>query len=151
MQPRQGSLMASPTQEVRADSDEDPGCLHNLPSRSPTDSPALFLQHIALLLSQSVSPRMTRPDPAEITKSQRVQKWGKQEIQTVKISAIMFPNKDLQIPLSANSCLRDVHKGRCLVWWRLSFCHLFLPCLFFYTTTFSSSKSWSYMRLLIQI
>lgn len=48
--------MASITEKVRADSDEDPGCLPNLPSRSPTDSPALFLQYIALLFTVSLFP-----------------------------------------------------------------------------------------------
>lgn len=47
---RQGSLMASVTQKVRADG-RGSWLLHNLPSRSPTDSPALLPQHIALLFT----------------------------------------------------------------------------------------------------
>lgn len=47
----------------------------------------------------------------------------------------MFPSKDLQISLWASSCLGDIQKGPRLAW---SFCHLFLPCLFFYTVTFLS-------------
>lgn len=60
---RRGSLMGSITHKVRGDSDEDPGCLHNHPAvHLLTPQPGSCSARPCC--SQSVSPRMTRADPA---------------------------------------------------------------------------------------
>lgn len=68
--------------------DEDPGCLHNLPNRSPSDSLVLLLQRIALLFTASLFPhgwpdltllRLQKLKGSEVRKNRKSKQWKSQQ------------------------------------------------------------------------